>query len=252
MRSKAPLALMEQMVMILVFAVASALCLQAFAQSELISRRGEDRDRAAVLCQSVAEVVRSNGGDLSAALRQVTGQRPGARDAQGVDLVDYREDWTIIDHWNAQGGDTVYRLIAEAVDSGYPGLGQARVSVTQAGETEPLFQLDVAWQVPLDAAIPQEDKDRALKEAQRLAAEIRERGLGASALWGESDGMGGWHQYFNGGWEPEISYAQAVYELWYSGGKVEAAWNQTDENGFVTGVRVILCTVNLGEEEGHA
>ena len=225
MRSKAPLALMEQMVMILVFAVASALCLQAFAQSELISRRGEDRDRAAVLCQSVAEVVRSNGGDLSAALRQVTGQRPGARDAQGVDLVDYREDWTIIDHWNAQGGDTAYR---------------------------PLFQLDVAWQVPLDAAIPQEDKDRALKEAQRLAAEIRERGLGASALWGESDGMGGWHQYFNGGWEPEVSYAQAVYELWYSGGKVEAAWNQTDENGFVTGVRVILCTVNLGEEEGHA
>ena len=88
--------------------------------------------------------------------------------------------------------------------------------------------------------------------ALHLGEQIRERGLGASALWGESDGMGGWHQYFNGGWEPEISYAQAVYELWYSGGKVEAAWNQTDENGFVTGVRVILCTVNLGEEEGHA
>lgn len=31
MRSKAPLALMEQMVMVLVFALAAALCLQAFA-----------------------------------------------------------------------------------------------------------------------------------------------------------------------------------------------------------------------------
>ena len=31
MRSKAPLALMEQMVMVLVFALAAALCLQSFA-----------------------------------------------------------------------------------------------------------------------------------------------------------------------------------------------------------------------------
>ena len=83
MRSKAPLALMEQMVMILVFAVASALCLQAFAQSELISRRGEDRDRAAVLCQSVAEVVRSNGGGPSAPPRQGAGPRARAPGAPG-------------------------------------------------------------------------------------------------------------------------------------------------------------------------
>ena len=34
MKSKAPLALMEQMVMILVFALAAALCLQAFVKSE--------------------------------------------------------------------------------------------------------------------------------------------------------------------------------------------------------------------------
>ena len=38
MRSKAPLALMEQMVMVLVFALAAALCLQAFALADRISR----------------------------------------------------------------------------------------------------------------------------------------------------------------------------------------------------------------------
>ena len=51
MKSKAPLALMEQMVMLLVFALAAALCLQAFVQSDRLSRESEARAHAAVLCQ---------------------------------------------------------------------------------------------------------------------------------------------------------------------------------------------------------
>ena len=46
MRSKAPLALMEQMVMVLVFALAAALCLQAFALADRISRQNAERDQA--------------------------------------------------------------------------------------------------------------------------------------------------------------------------------------------------------------
>ena len=38
MRSKAPLVMMEQMVMLLVFALAAALCLQAFVRSDEIGR----------------------------------------------------------------------------------------------------------------------------------------------------------------------------------------------------------------------
>ena len=41
MRSKAPLILMEQMVMLLVFALAAALCLQAFVKSDSLSSRSE-------------------------------------------------------------------------------------------------------------------------------------------------------------------------------------------------------------------
>ena len=41
MRSKAPLLLMEQMVMLLVFALAAALCVQAFVKSDAISARGD-------------------------------------------------------------------------------------------------------------------------------------------------------------------------------------------------------------------
>ena len=63
MKSRAPLALMEQMVMLLVFALAAALCLQAFVRSDNISRQSEARDRAAMLVQSAAEAIQSYGGD---------------------------------------------------------------------------------------------------------------------------------------------------------------------------------------------
>ena len=61
MKSKAPLMLMEQMVMLLVFALAAALCLQAFVKADEISRRAEARDRAVILCQTVAEEIKAVG-----------------------------------------------------------------------------------------------------------------------------------------------------------------------------------------------
>ena len=48
MRSKAPLALMEQLVMVLVFALAAALCVQVFGLSGQTSRWNDSRDRALV------------------------------------------------------------------------------------------------------------------------------------------------------------------------------------------------------------
>ena len=127
MKSKAPLALMEQMVMLLVFALAAALCLQAFVQSDRLSRESEARDHAAVLCQSVAETIRHNGGNLEAAAAQLT--------------VHYTEDWGLSDT-----REYAYCLRAEEVDSGLPGLGQARVEVVETAAGEPLFDLTISWQ----------------------------------------------------------------------------------------------------------
>ena len=59
MKSKAPLLLMEQMIMLLVFSLAAALCLQAFVKSDASSRRIQNRDAAVNLVQNVAEVARS-------------------------------------------------------------------------------------------------------------------------------------------------------------------------------------------------
>ena len=61
MKSKAPLMLMEQMVMLLVFALAAALCLQAFVKADEISKQAEARDRAVLLCQTVAEELKESG-----------------------------------------------------------------------------------------------------------------------------------------------------------------------------------------------
>ena len=67
MRSKASLQLMEQMIMILVFAVAAALCLQVFAKSGEISRRTACQDAAVQLARNAAELYKQGDDPFLAA-----------------------------------------------------------------------------------------------------------------------------------------------------------------------------------------
>lgn len=136
MRSKAPLALMEQMVMLLVFALAATLCLQAFSKSDEISKRVEARDRAVTLCQSVAEVIRNDGGEPTDALSDAA-QKLGYQYDQGLLWVEYDENWN-------SGAEGIYRLTAQEAPTETAGLYAARVAVETGGET--LFELTVAWQ----------------------------------------------------------------------------------------------------------
>lgn len=61
MKHKASLLLMEQLVMILVFAVAAALCLQVFAKAEEISLETARRDQAVILARNAAELLKATG-----------------------------------------------------------------------------------------------------------------------------------------------------------------------------------------------
>ena len=61
MKSKAPLAMMEQIVMVLVFALAAALCLQTFVLSGKISKKTEAKNRAVTEVQNAAEIVKNIG-----------------------------------------------------------------------------------------------------------------------------------------------------------------------------------------------
>lgn len=136
MKSKAPLALMEQMVMLLVFALAATLCLQAFLKSDEISKRVEERDRAVTLCQSVAEVIRSDGGKPDDALSGAA-QKLGYNYDQGLLWEEYDKNWN-------SDSEGVYRLTAQEVPTDITGLYSARVAVEYEEET--LFELTVAWQ----------------------------------------------------------------------------------------------------------
>lgn len=141
MRSKAPLAMMEQMVMLLVFALAAALCLQAFVKSDQMSKGMEARDQALLLCQNVAEVMRGSGSASEAA--QVAAEQMGYHCDQGTLYQEFDENWKPVENG-------VYRLDVGGIPTDVPGLQAAHVCVRtgyNAGqETEVLFEIEVAWQ----------------------------------------------------------------------------------------------------------
>lgn len=59
MKSRASLVLMEQLLMVLVFALAAAVCLRAFAKADEISTQTARRDEAVVIAQNAAELLKS-------------------------------------------------------------------------------------------------------------------------------------------------------------------------------------------------
>lgn len=136
MKKKASLALIEQVIMILVFAMAAALCLQAFALADRLSRKNEDRDRAVVLAQNAAEVCGAVGGD-------------------GVLLAGKLGGFAVAEGWTAFFGEdlretskeeSAYRVEVTRQATECSGLGWARVCVYAAGDGKLLFELPVAWQ----------------------------------------------------------------------------------------------------------
>lgn len=142
MRSKAPLALIEQMIMLLVFALAAALCLQAFVKADAISMQGENRSYAVVAAQNAAEAIRHSGGSMEHALSEAADRLGGTYGENGLDLY-YDEEWME----TAKGGR--YHLAAHGLLPEVPGLCKALVQVKEEGDVQEekiLFEIEVAWQ----------------------------------------------------------------------------------------------------------
>ena len=135
MKSKAPLLLMEQMIMLLVFALAAALCLQSFTYSDRLSRRGEARDTAATLSQTAAETVRHQGGTPEEALSAAAAALGGTFDGEALKAGYDRE---------GNPGGEEFLLTVRPVSTDVPGL--AKVSVQVEWGREILFEIDTAWQ----------------------------------------------------------------------------------------------------------
>lgn len=175
MRSRSSLAMMEQIIMLLVFALAAALCLQAFVKSDQMSRSSEARDRASTLCQSAAEAVRYSGGDLEQAA-ELLGIPYGAyAQEEPAFSAHYYEDWTLSDT-----REYAYVLRVERMDSGVNGLGRAAVTMRSAAGQQPIFELEVCWQEDSEARDRAEDseaRDRAMTLCQTTAETLRHFGV---------------------------------------------------------------------------
>lgn len=140
MRSKAPLVLMEQLVMVLVFALAAALCVQVFVLSDQTSRSHEARDRAVVAAQNAAENLKGCGGDYAAAAERWGGDWNGSMWG-----ISYDEAWQVC----SDQGQAAYHVLVTPAESGRDLLGQAQVTVYTA-EGDVLFSIPVAWQEVTD------------------------------------------------------------------------------------------------------
>ncbi len=124
MRNKSPLILIEQVLMVLIFALAAAFCLRAFVLSEQLSLQTQQRGDAALLAQNAVEVLKSCGGDYEEAAVRLGGAWDG-------------------DCWQLEEEDLVLTVIPETC--GTELLGRARVQVcSRAGDV--LFTLPAAWQ----------------------------------------------------------------------------------------------------------
>lgn len=107
MRSKASLFLMEQLVMILVFALAAALCLRLFVRTQEISLETARRDEAVAIARNGAELLKAGAEaeriekDLSSApyavqIEEISVEIPGLTQAEVMVYYENEELFSLI------------------------------------------------------------------------------------------------------------------------------------------------------------
>lgn len=147
MKNKAPLALMEQMVMLLVFALAAALCLQAFIKSDEISLRSQARSDAALAAQNVAEIARHSGGSAEYALME-TAKKLGvsyqkiAGNISANLVIFYDKEWKPV----TEEGD--YILTVQEIPAAEAGLQKILIQVADLSNREDAVQMEALVDLP--------------------------------------------------------------------------------------------------------
>ena len=128
MKNKTSLVLMEQLIMVLVFALSAAVCLQIFVLSDRLAKRNEAVSEAALVAQNVAEELKVRGGSFENAV------------ADG--------------EWIRENGSGKYQVEVQEDVCDISGLVRARIFVMESNAddeedgqgSEVLFEIPVAWQ----------------------------------------------------------------------------------------------------------
>lgn len=144
MRNKSTLVLIEHMVMLLVFALAAAVCLRMFALSGRLSRTYEATDRAVLVAQNAAERIKQSG--IEGFVEQTGAKTEGGT----VWSLFYDENWKLVPKEPGKfilrvtgGEETEYLLRAEIV--------------VCTGTGEELFRLPVGAQTGTEVTVHEEN-----------------------------------------------------------------------------------------------
>ncbi|MBQ7103597.1 MAG: hypothetical protein IJN89_06020 [Anaerotignum sp.] len=118
-RSKTPLFLMELIIMLLVFSVSAAVCLQVFSGAKKISEESRKLDAAVMQAQNIAECWKASHGNLNETAEMLF----VIPDETGFKLYD-EENWlhtevicedAVINIAVFSGEEEIYSLACEAV-----------------------------------------------------------------------------------------------------------------------------------------
>ena len=135
MKNKAPLSLIEQLIMILVFAITAAFCLQGFSLANRISRHQEALSKAMVIAQNAAEMLKYTSGDFSQSASAL-----GGSVNNDVWSISYDASWQEL----SSSSDSTYILKVTPFATNTSSLGAAQIQVIQ--DTEIIFEICTAWQ----------------------------------------------------------------------------------------------------------
>ena len=133
MKNKAFLSIIEQLVMLLVFTLAAAICLQGFFTANKISQTRDVLDKAVFSAQTAAEILKSTKGNFSYAASALSGS--------------YEEN-TLTVYYDAQGKavhgeDFCYKLTAKKLPA--KELCQSAI-ISLTSDSDTIFELEVTWQ----------------------------------------------------------------------------------------------------------
>lgn len=140
--SKSALVLMELIIVILFFSLASTVCIRLFSKAHLLSKQTVNENHAVIQAQNLAECFLATEGDMTQIKKLFASAVPDTSD--DTILLLFNKDWQECDRENA-----VYcaELISRPETNG---LISAEITVAPyaAESTEPIYSLTVMHHIP--------------------------------------------------------------------------------------------------------
>lgn len=133
MKNKSTLVLIEQIIMLLVFAVAATVCVRMFVTSERMSEKNAAIDRAVIEAQNAAEHLKRGG------VTELADKMGALKDGPEKWIVYYDSEWNVMTTERKDG----FSLTVSYTDA--TNLWEADISVASAKDGE-LFRIRTAGQ----------------------------------------------------------------------------------------------------------